>query len=133
MDKPENCIPRGEAKELSENWWKTRGRAIEDVEHLKDICAVNFSIAELEDYLAYVKANSTNVKDPGISIWMAAYTGDPDETGEHKKGYSTIFLSPTKKKAAGSFTENENDFEENDELDPYNHGSGVWPPGVYGS
>ena len=131
MEKPKNCISREKARELSEKWWLTRGKAIEDVEHIKDVCAVNFSIEELEEYIKYVKENSQGVKDPGISIWMASYT-DSEESKDHKKGYSTIFLSPTMKKPEGSFSEDENDFEENEDIDPYNNGSGVWPPGVYG-
>ncbi|TRO65190.1 hypothetical protein [Christiangramia sabulilitoris] len=131
MEKPENCIPRSEAHELSETWWNSRGKAIENAVKHKDVCAVNFSIAELEDYLAYVKENSKDVNDPGISIWMGTYPEDDEKVPEKKKGYSTVFLSPTRKKAPGTYEEGENDFEENEEIDPMNGGSGLWPPGVY--
>ena len=132
MSKPEKCITRVTAKTLSENWWNSRGAAIEKEVKLKDICAVNFSIAELEEYLAYVKENSKDVKEPGISIWMGAYPRDDEKVPEKKRGYSTVFLSPTKKKAPGTYTDDENDFEENEEIDPFNNGGGLWPPGVYG-
>ncbi|MFV8224486.1 hypothetical protein [Christiangramia aquimixticola] len=126
MEKPSKCITREKATELSETWWITRGKAIEKELKFKDICAVNFSIEELEAYIAYVKENSKDVKAPGISIWMGTYAKN-----ENSPGYSTVFLSPTKKKAPGTYTEDENDFEENEEIDPLNHGQGVWPPGIY--
>jgi len=128
MGKPKKCITRVRAKELSVEWWKTRGKAIEDVDKIKDICAVNFSIEELEQDLAYVKENSKGVKKPGITIWMASY---PEDDQDKRKGYSTVFLSPTKMKAEGTYGEEENDFEENEEIEPYNHGAGLWPPGAY--
>ena len=131
MEKPNKCITREEAKALSVKWWATRGKAIEEVEKLKDVCAVNFSIAELEEYIAYVKENSKNENEAGISIWMGSYPKDDEKVPEKKRGYSTVFLSPSKKKAEGTYEEGENDFEENEEIDPMNGGSGLWPPGVY--
>ncbi|CAL67085.1 hypothetical protein [Christiangramia forsetii] len=126
MEKPNKCITRARARELSVKWWETRGRVIEQSEKHPDVCAVNFSIAELEEYLAYVKENSQNVNDPGITIWMGSYAKKED-----KPSLSTVFLSPTKKKAPGTYEGDENNFEENEEIDPYNHGQGMWPPGVY--
>ncbi|MGY5848539.1 hypothetical protein ACW6QP_14110 [Salegentibacter sp. HM20] len=126
MKKPAKCITREAAKDLQLRWWKTRGKAIETSEKHKDVCAVKFSVAELEEYLQYVKEKSEGIQDPGICIWMGSYA---PENG--KPGLSTVFLSATKEKSE-EVENDENDFEENPEIEPYNTGSGLWPPGVYG-
>lgn len=128
MEKPKKCITREKAIDLQKRWWKTRGEVIENSEKHKDVCAVKFSVAELEEYLEYVKAKSREqgIKDPGVSIWMGAY-----ESSQEKPGLSTVFLAATREKT-GEIGEEENDFEENPEVEPYNLGSGLWPPGVYG-
>ncbi|MCP9199802.1 hypothetical protein MKO06_07795 [Gramella sp. GC03-9] len=131
MEKPKKCISRSEAGNLSKTWWNSRGEAIKGAIKHEDVCAVNFSIAELEEYIAYVKENSEDTEGAGISIWLGSYPKDDEKVPKKKRGYSTVFLSPTKKKATGTYTEDENDFEENEDIDPYNDGQGVWPPGIY--
>lgn len=127
MEKPKKCISRQEAKELQERWWQTRGKAIERSEKHKDVCAVKFSVAELEEYLNYVKEKSAEqgIEDPGVCIWMGSYAPE-----KGKPSLSTVFLSATKQKSENK-EEEESDFEDNPEIEPYNTGSGLWPPGVY--
>ena len=128
MEKPKKCISRQEAKELQTRWWQSRGKAIERSEKHTDVCAVKFSVAELVEYLKYVKEKSEEqaIEDPGFCIWMGYYA-----PGNRKPSLSTVFLSATKKKSK-NIEEEESDFEDNPEIEPYNTGNGLWPPGVYG-
>lgn len=127
MEKPKKCISRQEAKELQKRWWQTRGKAIERSEKHKDVCAVKFSVAELEEYLNYVKEKSgeKGIEDPGVCIWMGSYA-----PGNGKPSLSTVFLSATKPKSE-NIEEEQSDFEDNPEIEPYNTGAGLWPPGEY--
>ncbi len=117
MSKPKKCISEEKARELQNNWVTTRAVEIERAQG-PDQREVLYSVAELEEYLAYVKDLSTKqgIKEPGIRIYFAAYNDD-------KSKLATVFLSPTKASNV--------DAENNYNIDPFNLGHGGWPPHSY--
>lgn len=71
-----------------------------------------FTVAELEEFLDYVKTNSTD-SDPGIRIYFGAYNSMTNQK-------ATVFLAPTKGFA--------HDHENNYDLQPLNMAVGKIPP-----
>ena len=92
--KPEKCITVEEARELHGNWCNHRGKHLEECLGHQDNREFWWSVAELEEYLEYVKAESKEqgITDPGIRIYLGAYS---KETCKMGKGYSTLFMTPT--------------------------------------
>ena len=118
MSKPAKCIPVAEAKELYNNWIRTRGPALDRSAGSQDACDFIYSIAELEEFIAYVKQESTKqgVIDPGVRIHFAAY--DTDDSDK-----ATVFLAPTKGSSANAPV--------NYTIEPLNRGNTGWPPNIY--
>ncbi|MCB0464297.1 MAG: hypothetical protein KDC78_01295 [Aequorivita sp.] len=115
MPKPSNCITVAEAKQLQDNWVVTRAIEIEAAMGSVDTREFLFSVAELEQFLNYVKAGSGSM-NPGIRIYFAAY----DSATSDK---ATVFLAPTNGITAGS--------PNNYNLEPLNKGVSGWPPKNY--
>ncbi|MCF4102580.1 hypothetical protein L1I30_12965 [Gillisia sp. M10.2A] len=134
MKKPSKCISIKQAKELQDEWWKTRSEVTTNGKKHEDSCKIHYTLDELQEYLDYVRDKSTeqNIKDPGINIWFGAY---PKEDG--KPSLATVFLAASKKKKFESCDEDDDDqgnddnYEDNDEIDPFNDGSVGWPPSKY--
>lgn len=126
MAKPLKCIPIEEARKLQEIWKSSRGKEIERAQKYVDTREFWYSLAELEEYLNYVKQKSAEegVSNPGIRIYFGAYP----EAGS-KKSYSTVFLAPTK--PLDSMENTEDTQENNYSIDPLNHGQGGVPPVDY--
>lgn len=118
MSKPAKCIPVTEAKELYNNWMRTRGPALDSFTGAQDACDFIYSVAELEEFLAYVKSESIKqgVKDPGVRIHFAAY--DTDESDK-----ATVFLAPTNGTTSNAPV--------NYSIEPLNRGTTGWPPNKY--
>lgn len=92
-----------EAKELNQNFVKTRGKALDKIvekeeghPHLKDAVSSWFSLEELKEYIAYVEAQGKekNITINGLRIYFGAYAKNDKQS--NKKGLSTVFLVPTK-------------------------------------
>ncbi len=115
MKKPFNCITVAEAKELQDNWMKTRALYIEKELGAPDCCEFLFSVEELQAFLDYVKAGSGN-QTPGIRIYFGAY-------GTGKRDKATVFLAPTLGVTVGS--------ENNYKLEPINRSLQGMPPKIY--
>lgn len=126
MAKPLKCIPIEDARKLQEIWKSSRGKEIERAQKYVDTREFWYSLAELEEYLNYVKQKSAEegVSNPGIRIYFGAYP----EAGS-KKSYSTVFLAPTK--PLDSMENTEDTQENNYSIDPLNHGQGGVPPVDY--
>lgn len=126
MAKPLKCIPIEEARKLQEIWKSSRGKEIERAQKYVDTREFWYSLAELEEYLNYVRQKSAEegVSNPGIRIYFGAYP----EAGP-KKSYSTVFLAPTK--PLDSMENTEDTQENNYSIDPLNHGQGGVPPVDY--
>ena len=91
MAKPTKCISVLEAKQLQQNWIDTRANDIEKAMDQEDARSVFYTVAELEEYLEYVKTESTKqgITNPGIRIYFAAYN-------DAESNKATAFLAPIK-------------------------------------
>lgn len=129
MERPLKCITVKDARALQEYWKETRGKEIERGQKNRDTREFWYSIAELEEYIEYVKEKSTEqgITNPGLRIYLGAY---PDR-GE-KKSLSTIFLSPTTDEIVANSTEENGDvYLNNYSIDPLNPSQNGWPPEEY--
>ncbi|MBG44575.1 MAG: hypothetical protein CL530_11480 [Aequorivita sp.] len=115
MSKPSNCITVAAARQLQDNWVATRAVDIERAMGSGDTREFLFSVAELEQFLAYVKAGSGSM-NPGIRIYFGAY----DNATSDK---ATVFLAPTMGVTPGVA----NDYS----LEPLNKGITGFPPKNY--
>lgn len=126
MMRPPKCISVEKARGLQNNWQKSRGKEIERGQGYEDTREFWYSVAELQEYLDYVKENSAQqgINNPGVRIYFGAY-----EKSENRKSYSTVFLAPTMEKA---LLEDDSDSPENNyEIDPLNDSAGGVPPTKY--
>ncbi len=118
MTKPRNCITVLEAKALQKNWNDNQAKDIEKAMGSKDVCAVTFNIDQLQQFIDYVKSESTkqSIDNPGIRIYFAAYNSEKDNK-------ATVFLNATESDDGNSAN--------NYGIDPLNFGNGEWPPHAY--
>ena len=118
MGKPAKCISVTEAQELQNNWKSTRAVDIENSMGAEDTREFFYTVDELQEYLDYVKAQSTeqSISKPGIRIYFAAYDNDNSDK-------ATVFLAPTNGPTSSSAN--------NYTIDPFNRGNGGWPPNNY--
>ncbi|SEM23207.1 hypothetical protein SAMN04487910_4492 [Aquimarina amphilecti] len=129
VQKPQKCITENEARELHDNWCKKRSKRLQKKLGFEDKREFHWSVAELEEYLAYVKQESEKqgIKDPGIRVYLGAYS---ESKCKMKKGYSTLFFAPTGSRP-GAFGKDGEDPENNYGIEPFNHSSGGHPPNSY--
>ena len=118
MTKPKNCIPVADAKALQKNWNDNQAKDIESKMGSKDVCAVTFNIDQLQQFIDYVKSESTkqSIDNPGIRVYFGAYDSENDNK-------ATVFLNATESDDGNS--------DNNYGVDPLNLGDGGWPPKVY--
>jgi len=95
-------ITSEEAKELNQNFIKTRSKELDKIVERetgkpkeKDAISTWFSLDELKEYIAFVEAEGKlrDITIDGIRIYFGAY-GKNDKK-EDKKALSTVFLVPT--------------------------------------
>lgn len=126
MERPAKCITVEEARSLQDYWKETRGREIEKGQKYEDTREFWYSVAELQEYINYVKEKSADqgIDNPGMRIYLGAY---PSQGG--KKGLSTIFLTPTMDDTSvqGSQTIRLNNYS----IEPMNDSQQGWPPTNY--
>ncbi len=115
MPKPSNCITVAEAKQLQNNWKATRAVDIEVAMGSPDTREFLFSVAELQQFLDYIREGSETL-NPGIRIYFAAYDNDLTDK-------ATVFLAPTLGVTANS--------PNNYKLEPFNKGITGFPPTNY--
>ncbi len=118
MGRPKNCITVTEAKALQKKWNDTRAIDIERAMGSKDTCAVTFNIDQLQEFIDYVKSESTkqSIDAPGIRVYFAAYDNKDSDK-------ATVFLNATESDDGNSAN--------NYGIDPMNIGSTGWPPKAY--
>lgn len=119
-------IPPAKGKELLENWEKGPGNAIKG-KGIKDAYETWFSVAELEEYLAYVKEYISD--NPGIRIYFGKYNAGGGSNPV--KGLTTVFLAPTKGGGNGGEEVNLEEVQNDYDLNAYNDGGVGWPPKKY--
>lgn len=128
--KPKNAISVKRAKELSNNF-DARYDTISALIGKPDNRSSWHSIAELEQYIAYIKKEGVDrgLDVDGIRIYFGAY--GPKDKG--RANYSTLFLVPTVKGSTNSIQGAKNfaavDGESEDtDIDPLNFGTLGDPP-----
>ena len=129
MERPVKCISVEEARNLQNNWKKSRGKEIASGQGYEDTREFWYSITELEEYIQYVKEKSVEqgIKNPGLRIYLGAYP----KQGE-KKSLSTIFISPTTDEIVETNSaENEDVYVNNYSIEPLNLSQSGWPPKEY--
>lgn len=128
MEKPKKCISVEEARKEQDQWVRTRGKDIREGEGYEDTREFWYSLDELQEYLDYVreKSKEQGVNKPGIRFFLGAYP-----TTKEKKGYSTLFLAPTKEALEETESTDEDSDPNNYEIEPYNTIATGWPPIEY--
>tara|TARA_B100000809_G_scaffold266822_1_gene331927 strand:+ start:7284 stop:7640 length:357 start_codon:yes stop_codon:yes gene_type:complete len=118
MGRPKNCINVTEAKALQGNWNDNQEKYIESAMGSKDVIAVTFNIAQLQEFIDYVKSESTkqSIDNPGIRVYFAA-------KDSKDQGKATVFLNATESDNGNSAN--------NYNIDPLNKGQNGWPPNAY--
>lgn len=92
MSLPKGIITANEAKELSDNWSNLREKANQTAAEKPDNRSSWYSIEDLENFIKHIKAQNNDVS--GIRFYLGVeITKDP-------KGYTTIFMAPTKVKGS---------------------------------
>ncbi|TVZ25296.1 hypothetical protein JM83_0198 [Gillisia sp. Hel_I_86] len=115
------------AKKLQKKWWDTRLIVTTNGGEHEDTCQFFYTVEELLTYLEEVKTKSIQqgIDNPGINIWFGAY--DATET---EPSLATVFLAPTKRVKSDD-PDKEYEDVANDEIEPFNGTTGLWPPGEY--
>lgn len=116
MSKPSNCITVAEARQLQDNWVATRAGDIEQSQGSVDTREFLFSVAELQQFLDYIKGASDIGAHPGVRIYFGANDSDISDK-------ATVFLAPTVGTSAGA--------NNNYNLQPLNRGISGFPPKNY--
>ncbi|MEP2935302.1 MAG: hypothetical protein ABJM06_06265 [Gilvibacter sp.] len=119
MAKPDKCISVNEAKDLQANWVSSREPAITSMRNnVQDTREFVFSVAELEEFLEYVKEESDeqDIEKPGIRIYLGAYNTMTNSN-------ATLFMTATK----GCESDSDNNYD----IEPLNTITGGFPPKVY--
>jgi hypothetical protein len=98
-------ITSEEAKELNQNFIKTRSKELDKIVEIetgkpkkKDAISTWFSLDELKEYIAFVEAEGKlkNITVDGIRIYFGAYSKNDKKAD--KKALATVFLVPTQPK-----------------------------------
>ena len=126
---PKKCISVEEAKELQQNWCDHRAHHLHKCLGHEDSREFWWSVEELEEYLAYVKAESASqgIENPGIRVYFGAYSS---KKCRHGKGLSTLFFAPTGARGK-SLGKGDKSDPNNYDIAPLNRGGGDYPPSDY--
>lgn len=116
MSKPLNCISVQKAKQLQNNWIATRAMDIERSQGSVDTRDFLFSVAELQEFLDYIKEGTAVGTQPGVRIYFGANDSDSSDK-------ATVFLAPTIGITSGATN--------NYKLEPLNRGLAGFPPNNY--
>lgn len=91
-------ITPGEAKELNQNFVKTRSLAIDKAIGKKDAISSWFSLDDLREYIAYVESegNAKGITINGLRVYFGSYS--KNDKNPEKNNLSTVFFVPTQAK-----------------------------------
>lgn len=87
-----------EAKELNQNFVKTRTKVIDEAIGKKDAISSWFSLEDLKEYIAYVESDgkAKGITVDGLRIYFGAYA--KNDNNPNKSNLSTVFFVPTEAK-----------------------------------
>jgi hypothetical protein len=99
MPIPKQLITKQDAIQLCANFKSSKANVLKTAKGTDDANAIWYSLEELEDYIAYIKSEALakNYVVDGIRFYLGAYPKDAN-LGV-KSEMTTIFLTPTGKKA----------------------------------
>jgi len=122
-----NKITPTRAKELNQNFVKTRGKAIDRTIGKKDAISAWFSIDELKEYIAFVEkeGKQKGITVNGLRVYFGAYADTDIEIP--KKNMSTVFFVPTQANL-GSGNGGDGDNSDIGDIDGLNNGGLGEPP-----
>lgn len=132
--KPKQAISYDYAKKIQQEYIKTRADSLNKLLNAggvikgEDVRDVWFDLKTLEQYIAYVKAESKkkNYEGLGLRVYYGAY---PKDSNSPDSGYSTVFFIPTHRSKASKMNFVYSDPNENSEdIDGMNFGIGGKPP-----
>ncbi|MFM9988827.1 hypothetical protein [Flavobacterium sp.] len=139
---PSQLITQEMAKNLNTKYINERSGVISQSINREDANAIWYSIEELENYIHYIKTEGENkgIQVNGIRFYLGVYPNDT-VTYHEKSGLTTIFLSPTKRRATTDKPNSQNtnkvalktETEENvdaTEIQPLNFGGMGNPPKI---
>lgn len=91
-------ITSEEAKELNQNFVKTRTKAIDVAIGKKDAISSWFSLDDLKEYIAYAESEgkAKGITINGLRIYFGAYA--KNDSNPNKSNLSTVFFVPTESK-----------------------------------
>ena len=141
-EEPTQLITNNLATDLSGRYIEKRSGLISTDIGKEDASAVWYSIEELENYINYVKCKGTEkgIDVTGVRFYMGVYPND-SVVYKEKAGLTTIFLSPTKKRAANQNANSKSEKSARDgqsseenvdatEIQPLNYGGLGHPPKI---
>jgi len=135
---PKGLITAAEAKELNQQFIKTRSKELNKIiekldnkPNKQDSLSTWFSLEELENYIAYVKEEGTKkgIVVNGLRVYLGAYKKNVKDAS--KNNYSTVFFAPTQakkavlQKSSSDYTESSSDI---NSMDALNMGTIGGPP-----
>lgn len=118
-----------EAKELNQNFVKTRTKAIDVAIGKKDAISSWFSLDDLKEYIAYVESEgkTKGISINGLRIYFGAYP--KNDSNPNKRNLSTVFFVPTQFKNSTSGNDELVAFSSDvTEIDGLNDGQTGYPP-----
>jgi hypothetical protein len=123
-------ITSQQAKDLNQNFVKTRRKAIDTAIGKKDAVSSWFSLDDLKDYIAFVEKEGADkgITVNGLRIYFGAYS--KNEKKANKKNLSTVFFVPTQPKKGAQQKDGLTPDGSSDvtEIDGMNDGSVGYPP-----
>ena len=102
---PKGLITPSEAKELNQQFIKTRSKELDKIiekldnkPNKKDSLSTWFSLEELKEYIAYVESEgkAKGITVNGLRIYFGAYS--KNDKNPKKNNLSTVFFTPTQAK-----------------------------------
>ena len=133
-----NRITPKEAKELNQNFVKTRGKALDKIvekergkPNEKDAVSSWFSLDDLKEYIAYVEAEgkAKNIPINGLRVYFGAYAKNNKKA--EKDALTTVFFIPTTPKVGSLQKDGGGDDDgvsDVEDIDGMNNGSVGYPP-----
>jgi len=134
MKKPTNLITSEEASKLSNDFTAKNKLISKDIGKPNN-CSTWYSLADLEEYFAYIKAEG-KVKGydvDGIRFYLGSYAKNARNPEKQKQ--TTVFLAPTGTKTGVQKTRTVSQNLSSPDIsaiEPFNKGNDGWPPnGIY--
>lgn len=130
MKKPTNLITSKEASKLSNDFTTKNNLISKDIGKLNN-CSTWYSLTDLEEYIAYIKAEgkAKGYDVDGIRFYLGSYSNNNRNVKKQKQ--TTVFLSPTGAKIGTQRTRAVSQNLSSPDIsaiEAFNMGHDGWPP-----